>query len=134
MFLTFLLNNKNLVIGLVLIATLAVLYGYIRILKSEKATLVAEKVTIETQLVESQSNLKQLQNDIQSQNAAIDKLKTDADARLAKHQQEVKAAQATANTYKQQAEKLLNRQPAPNISSCDSSNSLINEEIKNAHK
>lgn len=134
MFLTFLLNNKNLVIGLILVAILAGGFGYIQILKSEKAALVAEKATITTQLTESQANLKQLQNDIQTQNTAIDKLKSDADARVAAHAVEVKKAQDIANTYKQQAADLLKRQAEANVPKCDAANSLINEVLKNANK
>ena len=134
MFLTFLLNNKNLVIGFILVAILAGGVGYIEILRSQKATLVAEKATITTQLTESQANLKQLQNDIQTQNSAIDKLKSDADARAASHAVEIKKAQATANNYKQQAADLLKRQAEANIPKCDAANSLINEVLKNANK
>ena len=134
MFLTFLLNNKNLVAGLILVATLASGVAYIGVLRSQKAALVAEKATLTTQLTESQANLKQLQNDIQSQNTAIDKLKSDADARVAAHAVEVKKAQDAAKTYKQQADDLLARQAAANVSKCDAADSLINEVLKNVNK
>jgi hypothetical protein len=107
---------------------------YITLLKSQKATLVAEKATLKTLLDESQANLIQLQTDIQVQNAAIAVLKHDGDARVAKGAADVKKAQETAKTYKQLADDLLTRQPLQNVPKCDSANSLINEEIKNAHK
>lgn len=134
MFLTFLLNNKTLIAGLILISIIAGGYGYIHVLKAENATIAAEKTTLTTQLTESQANIKQLQNDIQAQNTAVDKLKSDADARLAQNQKEVRAAQATASTYKQQAADLLKRQAAVNVPKCDAANSLINEEIKHVGK
>ena len=134
MFLTFILNNKGLIAGIILVAILAAGLGYIKILQSEKLALVAEKATLTTQLTESQANLKQLQNDIQAQNTAIDTLKTEADARVAKHAAEVKVAQATAKSYKQQADDLLNSKAPAGVPVCQAANALINGEIKNAHK
>lgn len=134
MFLSFLLNNKMLILVIVLLAVIGGEYTYINVLKSEKATLVAEKATITTMLTESQANIKQLQNDIQAQNTAIDILKAEADARVAKHAAEVKTAQDTAATYKKKADDLLNSKAPANMTKCDAANVLINGEIKNAHK
>jgi Tfp pilus assembly protein PilN len=131
MFLSFILNNKMLIVVLALLAVMAGEGVYITTLKSEKATLVAEKATLTT---ESQANLKQLQNDIQAQNTAIDVLKKEGDARVAKHVAEVKVAQAAAKSYKQMADDLLNRKPPQGMPKCDAADALINEEIKNAHK
>jgi peptidoglycan hydrolase CwlO-like protein len=134
MFLSFILNNKMLIVVLALLAVMAGEGVYITTLKSEKATLVAEKATLTTMLAESQANLKQLQNDIQAQNTAIDVLKKEGDARVAKHVAEVKVAQAAAKSYKQMADDLLNRKPPQGMPKCDAADALINEEIKNAHK
>jgi Tfp pilus assembly major pilin PilA len=134
MFLSFLLNNKSLIAIALLLAAIAGEYVYITVLKAEKATLVAEKAQIKTMLDESQANLKQLQNDIQAQNDAIDKLKKDGDARVAKGAVEVKKAQDTAAEYKRRADELLGRKPPQNVQKCDAANLLINEEIQNAHK
>ena len=134
MFLSFLLNNKMLILVLALLAVMVGEGAYISVLKSEKNTLVAEKATITTMLTESQANLKQLQNDIQAQNTAIDVLKKEGDARVAKHAADVKAAQDTARSYKQKADDLLNSKAPANIPKCDAANILINGEIKNAHK
>jgi peptidoglycan hydrolase CwlO-like protein len=134
MFLSFLLNNKSLIAIALLLAAIAGEYTYIVILKSEKATLVAEKAQLKTMLDESQANLKQLQNDIQAQNDAIDKLKKDGDARVAKGAAEVKKAQDTAAEYKKRADELLGRKPPQNVPKCDAANALINEELQHAHK
>ena len=134
MLLEFLLKNKMLVLVIALLAAMAGEYVYITTLKAEKQTLVAEKATLTTMLTESQANLKQLQNDIQAQNAAIDTLKAEADARVAKHAAEVKVAQTTAATYKKKADDLLNSKAPANMTKCDAANALINGEIKNAHK
>ena len=134
MFLSFLLNNKMLIVVIALLAVMAGEGAYISTLKSDKKALVAEKASITTMLTESQANLKQLQNDIQAQNTAIDTLKAEADTRLAKSAVAVKKAQDEAKTYKQIADDLLHRKAPQNVPKCDSANSLINEEIKNAHK
>lgn len=134
MFLSFLLNNKMLILVLTLLAVMAGEGAYISVLKSQSQTLIAEKATLTTQLTESQANLTQLQNDIEAQNTAINTLKTEADARVAKHADEVKKAEDTAKSWKQKADDLLH-QPAPaNVPKCDAANDLINQEIKNAHK
>jgi chromosome segregation ATPase len=134
MFLSFILNNKMLIVVLALLAVMAGEGVYITTLKSEKATLVAEKATLTTMLAESQANLKQLQNDIQAQNAAIDVLKAAGDARVAAGAAKVKEAQNTAATYKKKADDLLNSKAPANMTKCDAANALINGEIKNAHK
>ena len=134
MFLSFILNNKMLILIIALLAAIVGEYAYIAVLKTEQQTLVAEKATITTMLTESQANLKQLQNDIQAQNSAIDTLKKEADARVAKHAAEVKIAQATAKTYKDRADELLKQQAPQNVPKCDAANDLINQEIKNARK
>jgi predicted nucleic acid-binding Zn-ribbon protein len=119
----------------IIMALMAITIGgqqvYISLLGSQKATLVAEKNTLKLALDESQSNLRQLKNDIQAQNDAVQALKADSDARLAKNAEEVKKAQKVAGDYKKQAEELLKRRPPENISKCDAANLLINEEIRN---
>lgn len=134
MFLTFLLENKIAVFISILLLAIAAETTYIYILKSDERAIVAEKATLTTELTESQANLVQLQNDIHAQNTAIEALKTEGDARVAKHAAEVAQAQNTAKSYKQKADDLLKRQPKAGVAKCDSANSLINEEIKNAHK
>ena len=133
MFLTFLLNNKTLILITALLIAMASEGVYITTLKSEAKILVAEKATLTTMLTESQANLKQLQSDIQAQNTAINALKAEADARVAKHAVEVKQAQTIANSYKQKADDLLKLKAPSGIPVCDAANELINKEIKNAH-
>ena len=134
MFLTFLLDNKQSVIIIFMLAALIATAGYTNVLQSQKAALVAEKATLNTQLAESQANLLQLQSNIQAQNTAINAMKKEADDRVAKHATEVKQAQVVAQSYKQQAEDLLARQSNTTVSKCDAANSLINEVLTNAIK
>jgi len=127
---TFLLGNKNLMIGLILIALVAGTGVYIKVLKSELATAEAEKVTLKTELQVSQNSVKNLQSSIDNQNTAIAKLKADADVRVAAHQGEINTAKQTALTYKQQAQDLMKVIPKIGVEKCDAVNQLINQEIK----
>ena len=106
----------------------------ISLLKSSNKTLEAEKAAVQTLLETSQANLKQLQGEIKVQNDAIEKLKKEGDERVAKNAEEVKKAQAVAETYKKKAEDLMNRKAPQNLNKCDAANALINEEIRNARK
>ena len=132
--LSFLIENKTFLVIIAAIGIIVAQYAYISTLRSKNETLIAEKETLSTKLVESQANLKQLQNDIKTQNDAIDKLKKDSDIRAAKNAVEVKAAQEKANIHKSHAEELLKRIAPQDMSKCDAANLIINEEIKNAHK
>ena len=128
-FVSLLMGNKNLIIGVVLLALLAGLGIYIKILKSEVATAKAEVSVLTGQLEVSQASVKGLQASIVNQNTAIAKLKEDADARVASHQVEIAAATKTANSFRLQAQNLMNRKPLPTVNVCAATDALINEEI-----
>jgi len=80
----------------------------------------------------SQASVKGLQQAITDQNTAIDKLKSDADTRVAAHQAEIAKAKNTAELYRKQAQYLMTTQAPQDKPKCDSANNLINQEIKNA--
>lgn len=128
-FVSLLMGNKNLIIGVVLLALLAGLGIYIKILKSEVATAKADVLVLTGELSVSQASVKGLQASIVNQNTAIAKMKEDADARVASHQVEIAAANKKSDSYKLQAQNLMNRKPPENINRCDAVNQLINEEI-----
>jgi len=130
----FLLNHKSLIIIAIMALALTGTGIQIKFLKNEKAELVAEKEQLKTLLAVSQANVKQLQSDIQSQNEKVEKFKKDADERQAANQVLVKKAADQAAIFKKKSDDILKRQPAPNMSSCDAANALINEEIQNATK
>lgn len=132
--LEFLLKNKALVAMAILALALAGQSFRISLLKSSNKALEAEKAAVQTLLETSQANLKQLQGEIKVQNDAIEKLKKEGDERVAKNAEEVKKAQAVAETYKKKAEDLMNRKAPQNLNKCDAANALINEEIRNARK
>ena len=128
-FVSLLMGNKNLIIGVVLLALLAGLGIYIKVLKSEVATAKADVLVLNGELSVSQASVKGLQASIVNQNTAITKLKEDADARVVSHQAEIAEANKKSDSYKLQAQNLMNRKPPENINRCDAVNQLINEEI-----
>lgn len=123
-----LLTNKYVIIGVIVVAAGI----YIKILKSEINSCEAEKKNLVAELAISQASVKSLQGAITEQNVAIDKLKTDSDAREKAGAAEVAKAKVKAEGFKKQADNLLKRIVPQNMTKCDAANSLINEEIKNA--
>jgi chromosome segregation ATPase len=125
----FLLSHKAFVACILLCLIIAGGCLYIKILKEEVTTAKAEKAVVVSDLAISQASVATLQTSIQDQNAAIAKLKTDADARVAAHQVEIAAATKKAESYKQQAADLMKRIANPAQSRCDAVNDLINSQI-----
>jgi hypothetical protein len=131
--LSFILRNKGLVVSLLLMAALGGCYIYIDMLKNDAARLVAEKNMAITELQASQASLKGLQSALGEQNAAVSKLKDDAEARAAAGQVEINNAKVTSELYKRKASDLMKVKPDPKLSRCDAANALINSEIANAN-
>jgi len=125
-------GNKTLVMGIILAIVLGGMTIYIKVLKNDVARLNAEKDSISLQLQVSQNSVTSLRDSINDQNVAIDKLKSDADARVAAHKAEIDAANAKAGNYKRQATDLMNRTIPPNDTACKAANDLMNEVLKNA--
>jgi len=130
----FLLRYKEYVIMAILVAVIASLGVYNKILNSEISTLQAEKKSIKTQLEASQATVMQLKNDINEQNDAIQQLKTEAEERQKKNAEELKKAEIISEKFKKQAKDLLNRKLPTGVPACVAADSLINEEINNAKK
>lgn len=129
-----LLKNKTLVIIGLLLVALAGSVFYIKQLTGENNTLVAQNTNLSNLLESSQGTVKQLQNDISTQNQAVEDLKTAADARKKESEVLVKKAQDSAAAYKKRADDLLKRVVPQTVSRCDAANLLIDEEITNAKK
>ena len=123
-----LLTNKFVIIGVIVVAAGI----YIAFLKSDISTLEAEKKVLVAELEVSQASVKSLQQAITDQNAAIDKMKTDADAREKAGAIEIAKAKAAAEGFRKQAGTLMARTAPQGVAKCDAANSLFNEEIKNA--
>jgi Tfp pilus assembly protein PilN len=120
MFGTFFLKFwKQIVIALVIL-------GAIWWVKNLYDTVEEQKVTITLQ----QATIKGLGEKIDEQNAAVDKLKTDTDARLAAAKVAIAAAQAKAKVNKQRATDINKATPKFPNDLCKSADALINEEIK----
>lgn len=107
---------------------------YINMLMAQKDTLVAEKNTLVAELGVSQASVTSLTVAVEDQNTAIVKLKTDADARLKKAQQEILKARANTETAKLSADELLKRTVPQGATQCDAANELFNEELRRAKK
>jgi hypothetical protein len=131
-FLKLLLGNWQLVAVIALLAAMAGTGIYIKILKGNIETCEAEKKTLVAELEVSQASVKGLQISITEQNTAIEKLKSDADAREKAAATEIAKAKATSAGLKKQADDLLKRTIPQNTTACDAANQLFNEEIRNA--
>jgi hypothetical protein len=131
--LSFVLRNKGLVVSLLLMAALGGCYFYIEMLKNYAARMVAEKNVVIAELQASQAALKGLQSAVNEQNTAVEKLKNDAEARVAAGQAEITQAKVTSELYKRKASDLMKVKPDPKLSRCDAANALINSEIANAN-
>jgi hypothetical protein len=132
MFIGLLLKNWQLVVIALLLATLAGTGVYVKILKSDIATVQAKADTLKGELEVSQASVKSLQGAIVEQNAAVDKLKSAADARVASHRVEIAKAKVISDTFKKQADDIIKAQAPQNKPKCDAANDLINQELQNA--
>lgn len=133
MWLSLLLNKY--VIGLILlVALIGGGFFYVYHLRSEVSSLTAKNTGLETDLKVSQDSVKTLQTSIDQQNTAINKLQTDADARVASHASELAAAQKATILAVGRAGTILATKPPPDASLCNSANALIDQEIQNAKK
>ena len=132
MFFTALLNNKSLIIIALLFTAIVSESIYIKILKSDIVTIQSHADILKGELNVSQASIKNLQQAITNQNIAVDKLKSDADARVLNHQAELAQAVIISNNYKKQAVDLLKRISPQNMNKCDAANQLIIQEMQNA--
>jgi hypothetical protein len=117
------------VLALVFVVAFLAILGYIHHLRYQVSDLRTQNSAISAALRISEGSVKTLQASIDSQNSAINRLKTDADAREQSHAAELTQAKTNADFYKKKAEDLMKRQPPQNVTRCDAANSLINEEI-----
>lgn len=131
-FISILLGNKNLVIGLLLLASLGGMYFYTKILKAETVAAKAEATAYKNDLQVSEESNKVLKASIDSQNAAVDALKADADKRQAANKVELDKAKKTSDFNKIKAQDIMNRPLGEGVNACSAADVLINSEIQNA--
>lgn len=127
--LEFLWSYKYAVLIAILVATLLGCVFYINILRNDVVKVTSEKAIIVKDLSIAQSSVIELQSDIGTQNTAITKLQTDADARVASHKAAIQIATKQAESYKQQALNLMKLIANPTESKCDAVNDIINSQI-----
>lgn len=130
MFIELLLKNWKLIVAAVLLAIIAGLGVYIRILKGDVATLNAKMETTKAELSVSQASVKSLQIALDDQNDAIDKMQIDANNREKAHAAELAAAKASTVTAQKRAKDLMASVAPKNLSKCDSASQLIDQEIQ----
>ena len=131
-FIGLILSNWQLVIIGVLLVALAGTGVYIKVIKSEVATVQAEADTLRGELAVSQASVKSLQGAINEQNVAIDKMKTDAARRAKINKVEVDKAKTASTVFKRSAEDLMKVRATTGIPVCNSANKLIDQEILSA--
>ena len=133
-FVELLLQHKEFLVIVALLIGIMMGFLYIQTLHAENAKLETDNATLSANLRASNDSIVTLLASITTQNTAIDKLKADADARVQSHATEIAAANAKAETYRQQALDILRLKPS-NPDQCKAANNLINSEIlKNAKK
>lgn len=133
-FVELLLQHKEFLVIIVLLIGILLGFLYIKALHAENAKLETENSTLSANLKASNDSITTLQLSITTQNTAIDKLKTDADARVQSHAVEIATATAKADTYRNQALDILRLKPS-NPDQCKAANDLVNNEIlKNGKK
>lgn len=129
MSITFFLSNWKYIAMAGLMASLVFLGAYVKIMKSEIAKCNAEKESLSVALDASQSSVKQLQIAIDEQNRAIENIKELADEKEKKYLLEIAKAKSNSAKNKKKVDELLNRVKPKNLTSCEASDKLINEEI-----
>lgn len=132
MFIELILRNWQLVLAGVLLVALGIAGVRISYLNNEVGKLEAEKQTLVAELNVANASIKSLQAMIDEQNKAIEKMKTDADAREKAAAEILARARADAKIFKKISDDLMKVQPAPGISKCVSAELLFNRELKNA--
>jgi cell division protein FtsB len=110
---------KHIVIALVVLAAIWWVKNLVDTVEKQKVTITEQKMTI-----------KKLGEDIEVQNAAVQKLKTDTDKRLADAKVAIAAAQAKSKINKQRAVDINKATPEFPNDLCKSADMLINKEIK----
>lgn len=121
-------NWKLVIIGLLLIA-LSATGIYINILKNNIVAIEAEKESLIIKLEVSNASIATLRNSIDEQNAAVQKLKEDADAREKASRNEILKAKIESANQKKRADDLMTRVRPQDKTSCEAANELFNEEI-----
>lgn len=128
----FFLKHKNLSIYGILFSILLASAAYVGMLRKDVTTVTAEKIALQVKLSLSDASVKSLQDAINEQNIAIDKLKAQADQREAKHRDAINKARITSAEAKKRADDLLNSIIPLGKTACEASDNLFNQEIKSA--
>lgn len=130
MFIAMLLKNWQLVIIAMLLATIAGISIYVSFLKRSTEQVKAEKQVLIGELKISQASVKTLQNSIDEQNTAIEKLKSDAAERAKTNASALAKAKQDAMKQREIAKELMKVQRDTSLSACEDANNLFNSVLK----
>lgn len=132
--LTLLFQYREFIAILILLLGIWGGFEYVKHLHEEVVSLKSDNATLTANLTASNNSIKTLQAAVDQQNAAVDNLKSAADARVQSHAVEIAAANSKAETYRQQSLDIMRLVPK-GTDKCAQADSLINSEIvKNAKK
>lgn len=128
-FILSLLSNRNVVFGILFVVLFLGTGIYIKILKNELSHSQDENNILSLKLSVSETSVKSLQNAINDQNSAIERLKKSASDREKLYRIEIEKATSKAGTLKKQADEILKKILPQNITKCDAANELVNSQI-----
>src|SRR5271166_3984199 len=129
-----LLQHKEFLVILILLAMLGFGFMYVKVLHAENAVLKTNNATLTSDLATSNASIVTLKGSITEQNTAIDKLKTASDEREKANAALVATAAKQAETFRQHALDILKLKP-DSTDKCKAANDLIDQEIlKNGKK
>lgn len=128
----FVVNYWYLIVIVALSAIIAGFTFYVDMLQTDKKLLESEKRELITRLDVSQNSVKELQQSINDQNAAIRKLQQEGELRQQQAEKEIAAAKKQKLDAEQRAKKLMTRKLPAGKDVCTAADELINEEIRNA--
>lgn len=117
-----------------LILAIGLLYFRSEMLVAQREALVVEKTTLQTKLQECNDGAAKLVAAIETQNAAVEQLRKNAEESAKRYRGEITRANNIAAGFKQMSDGLLKRPPDPKLNVCENANALINEEIARGRK
>ncbi len=132
-FIELLLQHKEFFVILLLLAGIFAEFTYIKVLQLDIEKEKAASTTLQIRYDTANSRAELLQSQLQNQNAKIDNLQKEQEARVKAHAAELANANRRAANYKAEADALLKKKPTSS-NLCISANDLINEEIDNGKK
>ena len=132
MYATFLLTHWRTLLAAAFMTVITGQFYWIKHQSTHIAELDASVSVLKGEVADLQESNTNLRTAISTQNEAVEKFKAAADQRVKASVSLLATANATASSYKAQAESLLARTVPQGTTLCDAADSLVNEVLKNA--